>query len=77
MRRVCIALLGLAILASATTASAKENQDRWLGVHILMSTGDKTEQLTKAIKDLAQAGINTIVAEVNSVLVQRELDKST
>ena len=37
----------------------------WLGVHILMASADKTEQLTEVIGELADQGINAIVAEIN------------
>lgn len=67
MKRVCIVLIGFVIASAAAGSSspAKKDHNSWLGVHILMSTGNKAEQLTKAVKGLAEAGINTIVAEVN------------
>jgi hypothetical protein len=37
----------------------------WLGIHLLMTKSDTTEQLTDAVKDLAQLGVNTIVAEID------------
>ncbi|MBN2128532.1 MAG: family 20 glycosylhydrolase [Sedimentisphaerales bacterium] len=37
----------------------------WLGVHVMLGTGDKTEQLARVVGDLAEAGINAIVAEIN------------
>ena len=67
MKRVCAILIGLAVLSSAAASSSpsRKDHDPWLGVHILMTTGNKAQQLTKAVKGLAEAGINTIVAEVN------------
>jgi len=37
----------------------------WLGVHVLMASSDKTTQLTDVVGQLADVGINTIVAEIN------------
>ncbi len=37
----------------------------WLGVHVLMTDKDATEQLTGVVAELSQAGINTIVTEIN------------
>ncbi len=54
------------ILSSISFCSADATEKYpWLGIHIMMDTGDKTEQLTDAVKGLAKLGVNTIVAEIN------------
>ena len=52
------------ILFASCALPAKQSQP-WRGVHILMTTQDKTEQLTEAIGGLADLGINVIIAEIN------------
>jgi hypothetical protein len=37
----------------------------WLGVHVMLTTRNKTEQPTQVVKDLAEMGVNSIVAEIN------------
>ncbi len=37
----------------------------WLGVHVMMASADKTEQLTQMIGELADRGINCIVTEID------------
>ena len=37
----------------------------WLGVHVMLTTANKTEQLARVVKDLAEMGVNAIVAEIN------------
>jgi hypothetical protein len=37
----------------------------WLGVHVLVTSSDKTTGLTEVVDELAQVGINTIIAEIN------------
>ncbi len=37
----------------------------WLGVHVLVSSADKIEQLATATDGLAKAGINCLIVEVN------------
>jgi lysophospholipase L1-like esterase len=37
----------------------------WLGVHVLITSSDKTTQLTNVIDQLADVGINAVVAEIN------------
>ncbi len=37
----------------------------WLGVHVMMTSRDMTEQLTGAVAALAGGGINTLVTEIN------------
>jgi hypothetical protein len=37
----------------------------WLGVHVMMTSRDKTGQLTEVVEQLASVGINAIVAEIN------------
>jgi len=53
-------------LSSIGLCSATPTWKRpWLGVHVMLTTKDKTEQLTQVVKDLAQMGVNSIVAEIN------------
>jgi hypothetical protein len=42
-----------------------EKKQPWVGIHILMTTKDKTEQLTEQIGNLAKMGVNSIVTEIN------------
>ena len=54
------------ILSSTSFGSTDANQKYpWLEIHLLMTRGNTTEQLTDAVKDLAQLGVNTIVAEID------------
>ena len=54
------------ILSSTSFCSTGSNRKNpWLGIHFLMTKSDTTEQLTDAVKDLAQLGVNTIVAEID------------
>ena len=46
----------------STTDSRKQP---WLGIHILMTSKNKTEQLTEVVSDLAEMGVNSIIAEIN------------
>ena len=57
---ICIFL----ILFASCALPAKQSQP-WRGVHVLMTTQDKAEQLTEVVGELAEAGINVIIAEVN------------
>jgi len=52
----------LALLCTALTFGQSQP---WLGVHVLMASGDKTNQLIDVVDDLAAVGINTIVTEIN------------
>ena len=52
------------ILFASCTLPPKQSQP-WRGVHILMTTQDQTEQLTQVAGELADLGINVIVAEIN------------
>jgi len=61
-----ISLFLVLMVSSITLCSAAPGWKRpWLGVHVLLTTRDKTEQLTQVVKDLAQMGVNSIVAEIN------------
>ncbi|MBN2272263.1 MAG: family 20 glycosylhydrolase [Sedimentisphaerales bacterium] len=61
-----ISLLLVLMVSSIALCSAAPTWKRpWLGVHVLLTTRDKTEQLTQVVKDLAQMGVNSIVAEIN------------
>ena len=62
MRRSLIAA-GCLVLMSATLAFGQAQP--WLGVHVLMTSSDKTTGLTEVVDELAAVGINTIVAEIN------------
>lgn len=56
------------VFAVSTAAFASRTSSRkqpWLGIHILMTSKNKTEQLTKAVGELAEMGVNSIVAEIN------------
>ena len=54
------------ILSSTSFGSTDANQKYpWLEIHLLMTRGNTTGQLTDAVKDLAQLGVNTIVAEID------------
>jgi hypothetical protein len=37
----------------------------WRGIHVLITTRDKTEQLTEVVGQLANLGVNVIVTEIN------------
>ena len=52
------------ILSASCALPAKQSQP-WRGVHVLMTTQDKTERLTEVVGKLADIGINVIVAEIN------------
>ncbi|UCD49885.1 MAG: family 20 glycosylhydrolase, partial [Phycisphaerales bacterium] len=54
---------GCLVLAVVTLAYGQGQP--WLGVHVLMTSGDKTTQLTEVVDELAAVGINAIVAEIN------------
>ncbi|UCD50630.1 MAG: family 20 glycosylhydrolase, partial [Phycisphaerales bacterium] len=54
---------GCLVLAVVTLAYGQGQP--WLGVHVLMAGSDKTKQLTDVVDELAGAGINVIVAEIN------------
>jgi len=44
---------------------AAERSVPWRGIHVLIPTADKTEQLTQVIGQLADLGVNVIVTEIN------------
>jgi len=54
----------LPVLFVSCTLSAKQSEP-WRGVHVMMTTQDKTEQLTEVVGELADVGINVIIAEIN------------
>ncbi len=64
MRRIWIMLSELIFLLLSSLSFA-ENNNSWRGIHLLMSSGNDTEILTSLVKDLAEAGINTLITEVN------------
>lgn len=57
---ICI----LPVLSVSCTLSTKQSGP-WRGVHVMMTTQDKTEQLTEVVGELADVGINVIIAEIN------------
>jgi hypothetical protein len=67
MKRACSILACFILILSSTSSCSTDASGKcpWLGIHILMTTSDQTEQLTDAVKDLGQLGVNTIVAEIN------------
>jgi len=53
-------------LSSIGLCSATPTWKRpWLGVHVILTTKDNTEQLAQVVKGLAEMGVNSIVAEIN------------
>ena len=67
MKRAYLILYCFVLFGSYTSYCSKNpnGKDPWLGIHLLMTRGDTTEQLTNAVKDLAQLGVNTIVVEID------------
>ena len=67
MRKSLCFILSIAAFSIllASSALAPNQSHPWRGVHILMTTQDKTEQLTEVVAKLAEVGINVIVAEIN------------
>jgi len=57
---ICICPILLASCALPTNQSQP-----WRGVHVLMTSQDKTEQLTEVVGELAELGINVIITEIN------------
>ncbi len=58
-------LFVLICLFLSSTALGAGQSKPWLGVHVLITSGDKTAQLTEVIGSLAEAGINAIIGEIN------------
>ena len=58
-------LLVLVCLFLSSMALGAGEPKPWLGVHVLMTSSDKTTQLTEVVEPLAQQGINAIIAEIN------------
>lgn len=67
MRRFLSYTLVLFILGipSASHALPAANSQSWRGLHVLMTSQNKTQQLTKVVGELAKLRINVIVAEIN------------
>ena|GEM_PF-130027 len=57
--------LALTLSSVALCSSAETWKPPRLGLHVLMTTRDKTEQLTAAVRNIAEMGVNSIVAEIN------------
>ena len=49
----------------ASCAVPVQQSPNWRGVHVLMTSQGKTEQLTREVGELAKLGINVIIAEIN------------
>ncbi|MHC4887826.1 MAG: family 20 glycosylhydrolase [Planctomycetota bacterium] len=67
MRKILLYILLICIspiLLASCALPAKQHQP-WRGVHVLMTTQEKTEQLTEVVGELADLGINVIIAEIN------------
>ncbi|MFC1782901.1 family 20 glycosylhydrolase [Planctomycetota bacterium] len=59
-------ILFLFLVATLPSCSMKQSRPGpWRGVHILMTDGGETEQLTEVVGELAGLGVNTLVVEVN------------
>lgn len=67
MMRKQSVLLHAAVLFSCACSSWADARypAPWLGVHVMVGSGDKALELTEVIDDLAQAGINALIVEVN------------
>ena len=65
MRRSMFCAQAVFLLLFAARVISAERPRPWLGVHILMTTQDKTVQLTEVVSKLAEVGINVIVTEIN------------
>lgn len=52
------------ILCASCTAPVQKSPN-WRGVHVLMTSQDKTRQLTEVVGELAKLGVNVIIAEIN------------
>lgn len=67
MKQICLIFNCFILILSSTSFSLTDPNEKhpWLGIHLLMTRGDTTEQLTDTVKDLAQLGVNTIVAEID------------
>jgi len=67
MKKVCMlsSCLILVVSSAAFCSTTATQKQPWVGIHILMTTKDKTEQLTEAVTGLAEMGVNSIVAEIN------------
>jgi hypothetical protein len=67
MKRVLFRMSTIfAILILCTScALAAEQSPNWRGVHVLMTTQNKTQQLTEVVGKLAKLGVNVIIAEIN------------
>ena len=52
-------------LPDNVTAEAESNREPWRGVHIGIGSGNKVEQVTDVVGELAALGVNVIVGEIN------------
>jgi hypothetical protein len=55
----------ISLILYSSCALAAGQSPKWRGLHVLMTTQDKTEQLTKVVGELAKLGVNVIIAEIN------------
>jgi len=58
-------LFSASLVSQAFAAETPKPVKPWLGVHIMLSNSVQTQELTSVVGALAQAGINTIVGEIN------------
>ncbi|MHC4543743.1 MAG: family 20 glycosylhydrolase [Planctomycetota bacterium] len=58
------ATLIFSILCSSCALAAGQSPN-WRGLHVLMTSQEKTRQLTEVVDKLAGLGINVIIAEIN------------
>lgn len=67
MKKVFMITFSLVFAVSTAAFASKTSihKQPWLGIHILMTSKNKTKQLTEVVGDLAEMGINAIVAEIN------------
>ena len=67
MKKSCLISACFIFVVSSVSfcSTALEKKQPWLGIHVLMTSKDKTEQLTEVVRELAEMGVNSIVAEIN------------
>ncbi|MHC4518222.1 MAG: family 20 glycosylhydrolase, partial [Planctomycetota bacterium] len=61
--RMSLFLVGCFVLSLVPPTVAESKP--WLGVHVLVTNREKTEQLTEVVGQLAERDVNAIVAEIN------------
>jgi hypothetical protein len=58
-------LTSLFCIFSGLSGSSTPAREPWRGVHVSITSADKTEQLTEVVSELAELGINVIITEIN------------